>query len=167
MQRFTMQCAIVLVCGAMALGWGSDKNKPKGDSEQNQTVVREVFDDVFNRGNFELIGQIYEPNCIVHHRNKTMTLGEAIKDAQEWRSAAPDMKMTIEKVRGEGNLISVHWIARGTNTGVGHGLTASGKPIVVKGHTEFRVTNGKIAEEWNDFNEEEIFKQVGQTPGKH
>src|SRR5215471_12109992 len=168
MQKFRMPFAGMLLCSAMAFAWAGAKDKQKADggSEQNQTIVRQVFDQVFNKRDFELVNQIYAPNCVVHHRNKTMTLTEALADAREWRSAAPDMMMTIEKIRGEGDMLSVHWIARGTNTGQGHGLKPSGKPIVVRGHTEFRITNGKIAEEWNDFNDEEIFKQAGQTPPK-
>ena len=170
MQKFTMKCAVVLVCSATALAWAGGKHKQKAnddnENEGNRTIVSQVFNQLFNKRSFELVNQIYEPNCVVHHRNKTMTLSEALTDLREWQSAAPDMTMTIEKIRGEGDHLTVHWIARGTNTGTGHGLKPSGKPIVVRGHTEFKITNGKIAEEWNDFNEEEIFKQAGQTPPK-
>jgi steroid delta-isomerase-like uncharacterized protein len=166
MQKSRKQWAVVLLCSAVTFGWGTDKSPQKEGNEQNTGVVRQVFADVASKGNFELVNQIYAPNCVVHHRNKTMSLNEAISDAREWRSAAPDMVFTVEKIEGARDHVTVHWIARGTNTGQGHGLTASGKPIVVRGNTEFRFANGKIAEQWDDFNDEEIFKQAGQSPRK-
>jgi len=169
MQKLRMQCVVVLLSGAVAFGLGTDR-RHKEDKEhehgQNRGIVQQVFDEVFNKGDFERVNQIYAPNCVIHHGNKTMSLNEAVSDAREWRAAAPDTKMTVEKIDGEKDHLTVHWIARGTNTGQGHGLKASGKSFTVRGHTGFRVANGKIVEEWNDFNEEEIFKQLGQTPGK-
>ena len=169
MQKLRMQCVVVLLCSAVAFGWGTDRRQ-KEDKEhehgQNRGIVQRVFDDVVNKGNFEAVNQIYAPNCVIHHGNKTMSLNEAVSDAREWRAAAPDTIMTVEKIDGERDRLTVHWIARGKNTGQGHGLTASGKSFSVRGHTGFRIANGKIVEEWNDFNEEEIFKQLGQTPKK-
>ena len=169
MQKLRMQCVVVLLSGAVAFGLGTDR-RHKEDKEhehgQNRGIVQQVFDEVFNKGDFERVNQIYAPNCVIHHGNKTMSLNEAVSDAREWRAAAPDTKMTVEKIDGEKDHLTVHWVARGTNTGQGHGLKASGKSFTVRGHTGFRVANGKIVEEWNDFNEEEIFKQLGQTPGK-
>ena len=172
MRKFKMRCALVLLCSAVAFGWATDKSRQKDDKErqhehgQNRGIVQQVFDEVVNKGDFERVNQIYAPNCVIHHNNQTMGLNEAVKDAREWRAAAPDTTMTVEKIDGEKDRLTVHWIARGTNTGAGHGLTASGKKFMVRGHTGFRIANGKIVEEWNDFNEEEIFKQLGQTPKK-
>ena len=164
MHRHGIRCAVLLLCGAVTFSCGTDKTGHKESNEQNSGIIRQVFDQVVNKGNFEAVNQFYDPKCVIHQGDKTMSLNEAVSDAREWRSAAPNMTMTVEKIEGAGDRLVVHWIARGTNTGQGHGLVASGKPIVVRGNTHFRFANGKIAEEWNNFNEEEIFKQTGQKP---
>ena len=168
MQKFRMRWAAVLVCSAVAFAWGTDKAKQKSghENEQNKAAVKQAIDEVFNKGRYELINQLYEPNCIFHQGNKTMTLSDAINDVKQWRAAAPNMVMTVNKIDAEKDRVSVHWIARGTNTGQGHGLTASRKPVLIHGNSEFRLANGKIVEEWHNFDEQEIFKQVGQNPGK-
>lgn len=169
MQKFRMQCAAVLMCSAVAVTWAADKTKQKAgnESEQNKAVVKQAIDEVFNKGRFELVNQLYEPNCVFHQGNKTMSLSDAVTDIKEWRAAAPDMSMTVHKIDANKDRVTVHWTAQGTNTGQGHGVTASGKKVVIKGNSEFRLTNGKIGEEWHNFNEQDIFKQVGQTPGEH
>jgi len=121
---------------------------------------------VLSKKNFELINQLYDPKCIVHQEGKTMSLGEAIADGRGWVSAAPDFKVTPDKIEAEGEKVNVHWTARGTNTGTGHGITSpSGKVVVVKGHSLFVVANGKITEVFNEFNEHQIFEQV-EAAGK-
>jgi len=168
MRKFRMQYAVVLICSAMAFAWAADKTKQRtgNDQGQNKAVVKQAIDEVFNKGRFELVNQLYEPNCVFHQGNKTMSLNEAVNDVKEWHSAAPNMAMTINKMNAEKDRVTVHWTAQGTNTGKGHGVSASGKHVLVHGNSEFRLANGKIVEEWHNFDEQEIFKQVGQNPGK-
>src|SRR5215510_12492740 len=148
MQKFRMQCTVVLLCGAVALGWGADKAKQKSGSEneQNKAAVKQAIDEVFNKGRYELINQLYAPNCVFHQGNKTMSLSDAINDVKEWRAEAPDMAMRVNKIDEKKDRVSVRWIARGTNTRQGHGLTASRKPVLVHGNSEFRLANGKIVD---------------------
>lgn len=167
MRRPGMQFVLLLMCGAIALASGPQKErKDRDDSEQSKAVVKQVFEEVVNRGNFELVNQLYDPNCIIHQEDQKMTVSEAVADAKQWRSAGPDIKMTINSLEVQGDHIAVLWTAHATNTGEGHGLTASGKPIVMHGRSIFRFAKGRIAEEWNHFNLREIFEQAGQTSPK-
>ena len=43
---------------------------------------------------------------------------------------------------------AVRWTARGTNTGTGNGIPATGRKVQISGTAIFRFENGKIAEEW-------------------
>jgi predicted ester cyclase len=51
----------------------------------------------------------------------------------------------------EGDLVTVYWIARGTNTGTGNGLPATGKRAELARITIRRIVGGKIKEEWSAF----------------
>jgi hypothetical protein len=73
--------------------------------------------------------------------------------------------MTADDMKVEGNVVSVSWTARGTHTGKGNGLMKpTGKHILVHGNSRFRVVNGKIAEVWNNYNRNDIFRQLGVSP---
>jgi predicted ester cyclase len=76
----------------------------------------------------------------------------------------PDLVVTVEQILGEGDLVAVRWTARGTNTGTGNGLQATGKRLEVGGTTIFRVVDGRIVEEWNSIDELGLMRQLGAIP---
>lgn len=133
-------------------------------AEKHKAHVRRVFDDLFNGGRYELIEQIYAKECPVHFGNRNTRLEQAIAEGKGWRSAAPDLTMTVERIDTEGDFVIVDWIARGTNSGKGNGVPATGKKIVIRGNSRFHVANGKIVEVWNNFDRNEIFRQLGVPP---
>src|SRR5262249_62360754 len=119
MQKFRMRWAALLLCSAVAFAWGTDKTKQKSghENEQNKAAVKQAIDEVFNKGRYELINQLYEPNCVFHQGNKTMTLSDAINDVKEWRAAAANMVMGGKKKKGEKKRVGGHWILRGGDKG--------------------------------------------------
>jgi len=134
-------------------------------TEQNKTVVRQVFDDLFTRGRYDLIGKIYSNDCVVHHNNRQYRLEESVAEGKGWRSAAPDLQMVSENITAQGNMVTVAWTARGTHTGKGNGLVKpTGKHILIRGSSTFRVVDGKIVEVWNNFDRNEVFRQLGVSP---
>jgi predicted ester cyclase len=133
--------------------------------EQHKVVVRRVFEELFSQGRYESIDQIYLPNCQVHTRGRNQRLQEAVAEGKGWRNAAPDLVMTANQMSVQGDIVTVSWTARGTHTGRGNGLAKpTGKPIFIRGTSRFRMANGKIAEVWNDYDRNEIYRQVGVPP---
>jgi len=133
-------------------------------AEKNKAHVRRVFDDLFNGGRYEFIEQIYAKGCPIHFGNRNTRLEQAVAEGKGWKSAAPDLAMTVERIDTERDFVVVDWIARGTNTGKGNGVPATGKKVVIRGNSRFRVANGKIVEVWNNFDHDEIFRQLGVPP---
>ena len=133
--------------------------------EHHKAVTRRVFDDLFNSGRYEAISEIYAKDCVVHHNNKTTSLDQAVSEGKGWRSASPDLRMTPDEMSVQGDIVTVSWTARGTHTGKGNGLVRpTGKHILVHGVSRFRLVNGKIAEVWNNYDRNEIFRQLGVSP---
>lgn len=81
-----------------------------------------------------------------------------------WRDAFPDLKITVDKQVAEGDLVAVRWTARGTNTGAGNGIPATGRAVQTMGTTLFRVADGRIAEEWTCADSLGLMKQLGMLP---
>jgi predicted ester cyclase len=166
----------VIVCSLLVLAWGQQRRtaplersgapgQAKFSPEQHQAVVRRVFDDLFNRGRYEAIPEIYARDCVVHERNKAMRLDDAVAEGKGWRSAAPDVQMTPEQMSVQGDIVTAVWTGRGTHTGRANGLMhPTGKRFLVHGVSRFRMANGKIAEVWNDWDRNELFRQIGVSP---
>jgi predicted ester cyclase len=142
----------------------SRANLPPATDERNKATVHRVFEDLFSHGRYEAISQIYMPDCIVHYGGKNSRLEESVAEGKGWRMAAPDMHMTAESLTINGDFVTVNWTAQGTHTGHGNGLQPSGKRFLVHGNSRFRMVNGKIAEVWNNYSRDDLFRQLGVSP---
>ncbi|MBZ5521651.1 MAG: ester cyclase [Acidobacteriia bacterium] len=67
--------------------------------------------------------------------------------------------MTVDLVVAEGDLVTVVWTARGTNTGRAGALPATGVKLEERGITVWRIVDGKIREEWTSFDQLRIVRQ--------
>jgi predicted ester cyclase len=74
--------------------------------------------------------------------------------------------LTIEREIAEGDFVTVVWRGRGTNTGNGNGLNATGKMAEGRGISIFRVEDGRIKEEWTESSQLVILRQLGLFPGR-
>jgi len=129
--------------------------------DRNKAVARRVFDEIFNQGRFGVAAEVYARDFINHGRTRDISLEEDQDAARGWKSAFPDLKITVEQIIAEGDLVTVLWTAKGTNTGTGNGLPATGKSAAGRGITIWRIRDGKIVEEWSEFDQHGMLLQLG------
>lgn len=79
-------------------------------------------------------------------------------------SAFPDFRLVLEGVSAEGDMVVLHGIYQGTNTGSFMGMPPSGNPFKSYVVEVFRVANGKFAERYQWFDVMTIMRAM-QTPG--
>jgi predicted ester cyclase len=135
-------------------------------AEQNEALVRKVFTDILSQGKFELAPEIYAKDFVNHGTTKDIGLDEAQANDRGWRAAFPDLEMTIEQEIADGDFVTVLWRGRGTNTGIGNGLNATGKKADGRGISIFRVVDGRIKEEWTEYSGLLILQQLGLMPAR-
>ena len=146
----------VLPCGANASGGARDESL-----ELNKAITRRVYEEGLNQGRFEVP---YSENFVGHGGNATFTHADGMAEARGWREAFPDINITVDKQVAERDLVAVRWTARGTNTGTGNGLPATGRAVQITGTTLFRMDDGRIAEEWTCANSLGLMRQLGMLP---
>ena len=134
--------------------------------DQNKAIARRAFEEILSRGRFELAAQLYAKDFVNHGIHRDATLDEDQAALKGWHQAFPDISIVPEKLIAEGDLVTVYWIARGTNTGTGNDLPATGKTVVVAGITIWRIVDGKIKEEWSAFDQLSMLQQLGLIQGK-
>jgi steroid delta-isomerase-like uncharacterized protein len=128
--------------------------------EQNKTVARRVFEEIFNRGKFQVASEIYARDFVNHGLHSDVSLAEDQAAARFEKQVCPDLQMAIGAMVAEGDLVSVLWIARGTNTASAGWLPATGAKIELRGITIWRIDDGKIREEWTSYNELRIVREI-------
>lgn len=147
---------------ALALGFLASNAALAGPQEElNKSIARRVYEEGLSQGIFTVP---YTPDFIGHTGNGTFTREAGLAEAKGWRQAFPDLKMNVDLILAEKDLVAVRWTARGTNTGSGNGLPATGKNVKVTGQATFRFVDGRIAEEWATGDTLGIMKQLGLLP---
>jgi len=149
----------ILICGALMIA-GPVANA--GDvTASNTATARRVYEEGLSQGRFEVP---YTDDFVGHGGSRTFTHADGIAEAKGWRKAFPDLKVTVDMTIAQGDLVCVRWTARGTNTGTGNGIPATGKWVETSGTAIFRFVDGKIAEEWTAANSLGLMRQLGLLP---
>ena len=129
--------------------------------EQNKALAKRAFEELLSKGQFELAEQLYAKDFVNHGIHRDISLEDDQAALKGWHQAFPDLSIVPEKLMADGDLVAVYWIARGTNTGSGNGLPATGKKAEQSGITIWRIVNGKIKEEWSAFDQLSLMQQLG------
>ena len=161
-KRTTSGLSAVAVFGALALCGAASAGVVQ---ERNKTMAVHFFEEVLDQGHLERYADSHRKDFVVHgdHGN-TGSLDDDIAAAREERAALPDMRVHVDHVVAENDLVSVTWTASGTNTHEGMGFPATGKRVVSTGMTLFRFEAGKIVEEWSVFDMLSVLTQLGLLP---
>jgi steroid delta-isomerase-like uncharacterized protein len=138
---------------------------PKSPKE----IVHAWFDRVWNAGDESAIDAFFSSTGIAHGLptpdGKPMQGAAAFKPFfLNFRSAFPDIKVTVDQCVTEGNLCAVHCTVTGTHTGDGLGSPATGRRVLFSGMTMIRVEHGKIQEGWNTYDFLSVYQQLGLLP---
>jgi steroid delta-isomerase-like uncharacterized protein len=133
--------------------------------EQNKAIARRAFEEILSHGRFELASELYAKDFVSHGMHRSAGLEEDQAALKGWHQAFPDVAIVPEKLIAEDDLVTIYWIASGTNTGTGNGLPATGKKAELAGITIWRIVDGKIKEEWSAFDQLSMMQQLGLLPG--
>jgi steroid delta-isomerase-like uncharacterized protein len=136
-------------------------------SEQNKAIVRRLFEELWNKGNLSVADQLFSPNY-AHHDPSTPDVGRGPeserKRATLYRTAFPDLQLTIEDLLAEGETVMARWSCRGTHKGDLSGIAPTGKQFNISGVSIARLANGKLAEGWVNWDALGLMQQLGVVP---
>jgi steroid delta-isomerase-like uncharacterized protein len=149
-------CVLLLSLPAIA--------KAATEQEKNKAIARSFFEQVLDQGRLDKYAESHAADFVAHGREHDATLAEDMAAAKEERKALPDMRVKVNQMVAEADLVAVYWTASGTNSQEGMGFPATGKKITVPGMTIFRFKNGKISEEWSVFDMSSAMQQAGLCP---
>lgn len=132
----------------------------------NKEVTRRFSAEVWGEGNAALADELIAPDLVEHTPFPSQTPGlEGHKQVLAmFRSAFPDLKVTVDDVIAEGDLTYLSWHGDGTHTGQLMNILATGKPVHVTGMDILRLENGKIKERWAEISALQLMQQLGVIP---
>lgn len=113
-------------------------------------LVSRLFKEAVNQGHVDLIYKLYAQHFIDHSPGPGQATGPAgIVDAvKRYRTAIPDLEVTVEDVIVSGDRVVTRETWRGTHMMDIVGIPATRKQFTATRMHIFRIEDGLIVEEW-------------------
>ena len=132
--------------------------------EEHKALVRRFFDEIVNGGNLAVADEIFTP---------TFPGGlERVKaTASMWRTAFPDLQLTIEDMIATEDKVVARLTIRGTHRGALESqmlgtIAPTGRQATWTGIDIFRIAGGRIVERWNERDLVGLLQQLGEVRGQ-
>ena len=130
-------------------------------SEQNKTLARRWFEDLFSRGNLDVANEILSAEFVDHLTHEDERGLEELKHyVSIYRTAFPDIQDTVEDIVAEGDKVVVRWTSGGTHQGEFMGVAPTGRHVRFSGMRLFRIAEKKIVESWVNIDERGLQEQL-------
>ena len=133
--------------------------------EENKALVRRCAEEV-EKGNWAIFDELLARDYVYHmsRRPKPLTRKEYEELMRAIRAAFPDQRVTVEDMIAEGDKVVTRYTSSGTHKGDFMGIPATGNKVVATGIVISRIAEGKIAEEWEEFDGVGFMQQLGVIP---
>jgi predicted ester cyclase len=124
---------------------------------------------IWNTGELAQIDSVYACGFVAHWPASSEVPErrglEGIRfGVQRIRTAFPDWHEKVLDVFGSGDRIASRYISTGTHAGAFWGIEPTGRRIEIQEISIFRITEGRIAEQWCMFDELARLQQLGASP---
>ncbi|WP_198942981.1 ester cyclase [Actinophytocola xanthii] len=132
-------------------------------TEENKAIIRRVFDEFVNKGDFSVVDEIYRDDMVDHQPLPGAPDGLAgVKyTIAGLRRGFPDLTVTIEDMSAHADHVVIHNTWRGTHDGEFLGIAPTGRRISSKGIVVWRLQDGLIAERWGIGVDSNMLAQLG------
>ena len=146
-------------------------------AEASKDLVRRLFEDVFNEQRLDLTGVIMAEEYVEHAVEPfgTQEPGQVHgpshqRGVVEWlRGQFPDLRMTIQSIVAEGELVVARIRSEGTNLGsLGGVAPPTGKRFIADQSHWYRIADGRLCEHWATRDDLSAMLQLGviHRPGR-
>ena len=133
---------------------------------RNKAVVRRLIEDIVNRGNTDLLIGLVAADHVGHDPLGDHYGPEGTRIVvAEYRTAFPDLAVTIEDLVAAGDTVAWRFTLRGTHAGPFMGIPPTGRVVAAAGIAIDRlVDDGRIVESWCSLDALGLLRQMGATP---
>ena len=133
----------------------------------NRAVIERQVEQVFNRGNIDLIDELMSSDMVMHDATPAITPNrDGYKQlVRNHRSAFSDFHCRNEAMVAEGDMVVNRWSWSDTHDkGPYMGIAPTGRPVTMTGISMRRFEDGRIVEQWHRVDMRGLMKQLGVAP---
>ncbi|MBI5869957.1 MAG: ester cyclase [Actinobacteria bacterium] len=133
-------------------------------SEANKDTARRYLEEVYGNGNLELVDELLDSGIQDHEDfgDQKPAGRTGIKElVKVFRTAFPDIRVSIEDMVAEGEKVFMRCRWEGTHQNEFAGIEATGKHIYFDSMDEIRFNDGVIQEHWGVTDTMGLLAQLG------
>jgi len=135
-------------------------------TEGHKAIVRRFYDEVWNGGDVDVALEIFADDYVRHDLRPTKAApgGAGMAAiARAFRGAFPDLRMEVDIMVAEDDLVAARWTSTRTFTGPWGDVAPTGTRATFSGVNIFRFAEGRVVELWNHRDDLGLMQQVGAS----
>jgi steroid delta-isomerase-like uncharacterized protein len=134
-------------------------------TETNKRLADRVWEEVWRQGDLSRIDDLFTPDVVRHDPGRELRGAEQNRQfISGFRAAFPDVRFTTDDLIAEGDKVVVRYHFQGTHLGDFQGTPPTRKRVTYTGILIYRCADGKIAEQWTEFDLLGFLRQLGVAP---
>ena len=132
-------------------------------SEENKALALRSWQLLDNP---DILEEVYAPDLVWHEPDQEVRgYEEARQFVSMYKTAFPDLDVTVEDAIVQGDKVVTRYTVRGTHQGeIEEFGPPTGRQVELEGITIHRIEDGKIVEEWERYDNLGILQQLGLVP---
>jgi predicted ester cyclase len=133
----------------------------------NKALVLRYWQEAWNLSDYQVLRDIFADALTIHFHERTVTVTHLDHEAliRQWHAGFPDLSISVEDVVAEGDKVVARCRLTGTHMGEFAGIDATGDRVAMSGIYITRITGGKIAERWDEYDLQGVLAHVRQAGG--
>ena len=147
-------------------GCENQQEAQKATEQENKTIAARLLEEIWNQRKVDLVDEIDAADFVLHMAGSPDIIGPEGHKAliTTFLSAFPDHRYAVEDQIAEGDKVVTRWTASGTHKGVLMGVAPTGAKMTVTGVSIFCIADGKVVEEWSNWDVLGMWQQLGVDP---
>jgi steroid delta-isomerase-like uncharacterized protein len=132
-------------------------------SEENKALALRAWEIADNP---DILEEVYAPDVVWHEPDQEIRgLEQAKQFVSTYKTAFPDLSVTVEDMIAEGDKVVTRVTLRGTHQGETEEFgPPTGRQFEGGGITISRIGGGKIVEDWDSYDNLSTLQQLGLAP---
>jgi predicted ester cyclase len=107
-------------------------------TSENKEIVRRYWEGRFNEKNYDVVDEFFPPGPDIERQKAWL---------DEYHAAWRDVRVTLDQLIAEDELVVVHCTMEATQVGEWEGVAPTGKRLKARGMALCRLVDGKIVED--------------------
>ena len=131
----------------------------------HKLLAERVWEEVWHQGDLSRIDDLFTPDFVRHDPGRELHGAEQNRQfINGLRAAFPDLRFTTVDLIAEGDRVAVRYHFQATHLGEFQGMPPTRKRVTYTGILIYRCAEGKIAEQWTEFDLLGFLRQLGVVP---